>query len=142
MDEQDEGVITLAVKDSTTLYAGLQGGSIRIFDLLTLTVIRVLAVGEADILTIVTTEDGCLATSADGMLYKYSQSFMLQVNLRAHQGLALSCISSRDGTIAYTGGNDGTLRIWQFPTLPSASPTRSEALQGERGFPSLSQPEC
>jgi len=118
------------VRNSTTLYAGLQGGSLRIFDLHTLTLIRTLSIGDDDVLAIVVTDDGCLATTADGMLYLYSHSFMLEAAIKAHDGLALSCIAADGGKVVYTGGNDGALRIWHFETQQSKFPTRSEALQG------------
>lgn len=131
LEEEDDGVITLAVKNSTTLYAGLQGGSMQIFDLHTLCLIRTLAVGDADILSIVVTDDGCLATAADGMLYLYSHSFMLEAAIKAHDGLALSCTVAHGGRVVYTGGNDKTLKVWHFESQQSKQPTRSEALQGE-----------
>lgn len=132
LEEQDDGIITLAVKNGTTLYAGLQGGTMQIFDLHTLSLIRTLAVGDADILSIVVTDDGCLATTADGMLHVFSHSFMLEAAIKAHEGLALSCHSALGGRVVYTGGNDGTLKIWHFEKQQSKLPTRSEALQGDQ----------
>lgn len=131
LEEQDDGIIALALRNRTTLYAGLQGGSMRIFDLHTLTLIRTLSVGDADILAIVVTDDGCLATTADGMLYLYSHSFMLEASVKAHNGLTLSCMAAHGGRVVYTGGNDRSLRIWHFETQQGKLPTRSEALQGK-----------
>lgn len=76
------------------------------------------------------TDDGCLATTADGMLHVYSHSFMLEAAIKAHDGLALSCAAALGGKVVYTGGNDGAVRIWHFETQQSKLPTRSEALQG------------
>lgn len=102
----------------------------QIFDLNTLTLIRTLSTGDADVLGIVLTDDGCLATTADGMLYLFSHSFMLEAAIKAHEGLALTCTAANGGTVVYTGGNDSTLRLWHFEVQQNRLPTRSEAIQG------------
>lgn len=56
---------------------------------------------------------------------------MLESALQAHGDIALSCAASKDGAFLYSGGNDGTLKVWRGKTMEILSPTRSEAIQGK-----------
>jgi di- and tripeptidase len=144
-------VLSLAVKDNVTLFAGLQGGTIRIFDLTTFSTIRVLSSGPADVLALCIAGDSCLATTASGQLQvehicqarRYSQaadppiycktwnsSFTLIDSIQAHSEIALSCASSISGAYLYSGGNDATIKVWQAMSSNISKQVQSESLQG------------
>ena len=68
VDSEEVAVLALAVKDESTLYAGMQGGIVRVFDLATFTVIRNLSAGLGDILSLHISDRTCAATSSSGHL--------------------------------------------------------------------------
>lgn len=133
LEDQEEGVLALEVKDSTTLCASFQGGKIRIFDLATLTMLRTLSAGTEDVLSLARVGDACASTCADGSLQIWNRSFSLESSRSVHEGIALSCSASPDGQFIYTGGNDGTLKVWYRNSTQQALAQQSEALQGESG---------
>lgn len=131
LDEQEEGVLALEVKDSTTLYASFQGGKIRVFDLATFTMLRTLSAGSEDVLGLARAGDSCVSTCADGTLQIWNKAFSLESSRAVHDGIALSCSASTDGQYIYTGGNDGLLKVWYRNSSQQISAMQSEALQGE-----------
>jgi di- and tripeptidase len=132
LDEQEEGVLALEVKDSTTLYASFQGGKIRVFDLATFTMLRTLSAGSEDVLSLTRAGDSCISTCADGSLQVWNKAFSLESSRLIHDGIALSSSASCDGQFIYTGGNDGLLKVWYHNSSQKAAAMQSEALQGER----------
>lgn len=131
LDEQEEGVLALEVKDSTTLCASFQGGKIRVFDLATFTMLRTLSAGTEDVISLARLGDCCVSTCADGTLQIWNKAFSLESSRTVHSGIALSCSASCDGQFIYTGGNDGHMKVWYRSTPQSASVMQSEALHGK-----------
>lgn len=61
----------------------------------------------------------------------WNPSFLLETSQQAHEGIALCCTASADGQYIYTGGNDGTIKVWYSSQDAIASSLQSAALQGE-----------
>lgn len=67
--DEEAAVHALAVRQNTTLYAGEQGGAIKVWDLETLTCIRTLSGHRDDVLTMTVLPGGDLLSGcADGIL--------------------------------------------------------------------------
>lgn len=70
----------------------------------------------------------------------WSPAFLLDGTYHSHDGIALSSAVSADGTFIYTGGNDGTMKIWQIGS-GNQTIVQSDALEGNAqhlsrtGFP-------
>lgn len=163
LEEQADAVLALKARNDGTLLVGLQGGAIRVFDLLTSATIRTVATGTSDVMSISLFGAGFVAALASGDLQVrasclriciactsaqkppqthsahltsrcqfWSQAFLLESVVQAHKSIALCCLGTHDATSVLSGGNDGSLRLWQAKKPTGPSPLRSEALQGER----------
>lgn len=64
--DDEAAVHALAVRENTTLYAGEQGGAIRVWDLETLTCIRTLSGHREDVLTMTVLPGGDLFSGCAG----------------------------------------------------------------------------
>ncbi|KAL7005333.1 hypothetical protein EMMF5_005170 [Cystobasidiomycetes sp. EMM_F5] len=147
-EDDDCAVLSLASRDDATLFAGFQNGMIRVFDLHTGSGIRNLSATTDDIMSLSLLQDSCIATTSNGNLQLWSPAFLLDGTYHSHDGIALSSAVSADGTFIYTGGNDGTMKIWQIGS-GNQTIVQSDALEGRMfrlltefvAFPSISSSE-
>ncbi|GAA5844298.1 hypothetical protein JCM9279_001759 [Rhodotorula babjevae] len=130
-----DAVLTLAVRDNT-LFAGHQGGVIKVWDLDTLTCVRVLRPHQHDILTLSVLSTSLFSGSASGTLQRWDlRSFALVGEWDAHKSIVLSSevIGGEGRGLLLTGGNDASLKVWDVKEDGEASPARSHdhGFQGE-----------
>ncbi|KAK4046917.1 hypothetical protein OIO90_006399 [Microbotryomycetes sp. JL221] len=130
LESTSDAVLTVATRDST-VFAGHQGGVVKIWDLDTFTCVRNLRPHGHDILTLTVSGDFLYAGSGDGTVQRWDKAFNLVSSWTAHDGIALSsCITPttssnmssvattrrksrvRGGTKLLTGGNDNIVRLW------------------------------
>lgn len=134
----------------TTLFAGLQGGEVEVWDLETCTLVRTIRAHTDDVICLETCpESGLLFTAgADGRVHTWNRSFRCISRLQAHDGIVLSLAKVSDtpsgktretavrnqaqgGTVAsgqtskvaqlITGSSDNLIKIWDVvPIQPSA----------------------
>ncbi|GAA5873250.1 hypothetical protein JCM8547_008613 [Rhodosporidiobolus lusitaniae] len=125
-----DAILALAARDNT-VFAGHQGGIIRIWDLDTLTCIRVLKPYAHDILTLSVLSSSLFCGSADGTMQRWDPSFRLVHQWTAHDSIVLSSgVSFVRGNKLVTGGNDASVRVWDIAD-GDGSP---EAHYGGNGF--------
>ncbi|BGP20053.1 hypothetical protein JCM10213_003563 [Rhodosporidiobolus nylandii] len=115
-----DAVLALAVRDNT-VFAGHQGGIIRIWDLDTLTCVRVLRPHGHDILTLTVLPNALFAGCANGSIQRFDSSFRPVHQWDAHpgksatEGIVLSSeVSFVKGNKLVTGGNDASVRLWDI----------------------------
>ncbi|KAM0790317.1 hypothetical protein ACM66B_003203 [Microbotryomycetes sp. NB124-2] len=114
LDSTSDAVLAVATRDST-LFAGHQGGVIKIWDLDTFTCVRNLRPHSDDILTLTVSGDFLYSGSADGTIQRWNKAFNLAASWQAHDGIVLSSTSSRtsrNGRKFFSGGNDNVVRVW------------------------------
>lgn len=128
LHNSEGGVLTLAARQGT-LFAGLQGGCIDIWDLETWTLIRTLVAHDDDVLALCIRNRDLFSTSADGVVKRWDLSFRVAATWIAHEGIVLSCTTSNTHDGHYrllTGASDNLIKIWDVPpSLPSAVAPRS-----------------
>ncbi|GAA5984956.1 hypothetical protein JCM11641_005597 [Rhodosporidiobolus odoratus] len=128
-----DAVLALAVRDST-VFAGHQGGVIRVWDLDTLTCIRVLRPHDHDVLTLTVHSSSLFSGLADGSIQRWDSSFRLVHQWHAHDSIVLSSeISFAKGNKLITGGNDASVRVWDIAETDGSSQREGEGngFQGE-----------
>ncbi|GAA6048648.1 hypothetical protein JCM3770_001999 [Rhodotorula araucariae] len=129
-----DAVLALAVRDNT-LFAGHQGGVIKVWDLDTLTCVRVLRPHQHDILTLSVLSSSLFSGSANGTLQRFDlRSFALGGVWEAHRSIVLSSAvcGERKGWLL-TGGNDASLKVWDVKEDDEHSPSapHDHGFQGE-----------
>ncbi|TFY73639.1 hypothetical protein EWM64_g10374 [Hericium alpestre] len=154
---QHGAVLSLATREEL-VYAGCQDGYVKVWDTQTRTLVRTIIVHEnVDVLSLSVLHSDVYTFSANGQVNRYSDTFDCTASWRAHDGIILSSIISRDHN-AYrllTGGNDGAIKVWNIqpprasyhrdPTSPIgiASPENDVLIYALRKFvsiPSVSGP--
>ncbi|BGP11341.1 hypothetical protein JCM10049v2_007246 [Rhodotorula toruloides] len=130
--EDCDAVLALATKDNT-LFAGHQGGVVRVWDLDTLTCVRVLRPHEHDVLALSVLSSSLYAGCANGWIKQWDlRTFKLENAWEGHRSIVLSsevCGMGGGGWLL-TGGNDASLKIWDI----RAEDTKDSATPAERGF--------
>ncbi|KAN0064507.1 hypothetical protein ACQY0O_002135 [Thecaphora frezii] len=134
----------------STLFSGLQGGDVEVWDLETCTLVRTLRAHSDDVLALEACSfDGCLFTaSADGRIRRWDRSFRCTDDWLAHDGIVLSLAAVRQPSwppasqqpVAgrpqrprrvlqlVTGSSDDLIKIWNLPN-------RGGYEFGANGFP-------
>ncbi|GAA5875874.1 hypothetical protein JCM1840_002961 [Sporobolomyces johnsonii] len=114
LESNSDAVLALAARDNT-VFAGHQGGVIKIWDLDTLTCIRNLHPHSHDILTLSVLGDHLYSGGADGTIHRWDKSFKLVHRWKAHHNIVLSSETSfSKGKHLLTGGNDASLKVWDI----------------------------
>ncbi|KAJ9476237.1 putative di- and tripeptidase DUG2 [Pseudozyma hubeiensis] len=163
-----EGNAILALASwKTTLFSGLQGGEVEVWDLETCTLVRTIRAHADDVICLETCpESGLLFTAgADGKVHTWDRSFRCISRLQAHQGIVLSLAQVRSGlsdamqgaedafepdiagpaskvSQLVTGSSDNLIKIWDAVPLQlqtSSSSARQAPLSAlQRGADRLS----
>ncbi|EPQ29230.1 uncharacterized protein PFL1_02985 [Pseudozyma flocculosa PF-1] len=124
----------------STLFAGLQGGDVEVWDLETCTLVRTLRAHDDDVLALeACSYDGCLFTaSADGRIRRWDRSFRCTDQWKAHDGIILSLASIRQPVPPgqpnrprpvlqlVTGSSDDLIKIWNLPQRDGGAGRSSE----------------
>ncbi|GAA5998967.1 glutamine amidotransferase subunit DUG2 [Rhodotorula paludigena] len=124
LSSECDAVLALASRDNT-LFAGHQGGVIKVWDLDTLTCVRVLRPHEHDILTLSVLSSSLYSGSANGTLQRWDlRTFKLVHEWEAKCSIVLSSETRKKGSgddgkgWLLTGGNDASLKVGElFHTL-------------------------
>ncbi|CDW98290.1 hypothetical protein [Sporisorium scitamineum] len=131
----------------TTLFSGLQGGEVEVWDLETCTLVRTIRAHTDDVICLETCpESGLLFTAgADGKVHTWDRSFRCISRVQAHDGIVLSLAKVRSvagvapdavGDVPeqrqtskvsqlITGSSDNLIKIWD--TVPARLPTTHSA---------------
>jgi len=108
-------VLSLAIRDDTLLYAGLQDGEIVIWDLETFACIRTINIHEADVMTMSVLGGDVYTSGADGRVLRLDEAFDCTAAFDAHSGTVLDCYVikgvKRDGWDLITAGNDAFVKV-------------------------------
>ena len=113
LTSSDDGILTMIHIDSL-LYTGCVSGTINLWDLDTLQLIRSVKAHKTDILSLAGIGDFAFSGSAKGFLKKWDvvRGFECVNQWQAHSGTVLSSIVG--GKKLITGGNDCFLSIWDM----------------------------
>ncbi|KAG9028121.1 hypothetical protein FS842_004810, partial [Serendipita sp. 407] len=133
----DSGVLSLVVRNGT-IYAGCQGGHIKVWDLETKTLIRTLIAdsppenvgtgASADILSLSIIGGVLYACMGNGWCQSWSSNFQSIGFWKAHDGIVLSSVGTlpagqveSSSTVLFaTGGADANIQLWSVE-VPSGS---------------------
>ncbi|KDN43426.1 Zn-dependent exopeptidase [Tilletiaria anomala UBC 951] len=162
LHNSEAGVLALATWQST-LFAGLQGGHVDVWDLETLTVLRTLKAGSDDVLSLSALRASGLKGSssvmftacADGTVKRFDARFRCTAEWKAHDGVVLCSViamrpvsqqASSSHCLAtearlLTGGSESLLKIWNISSknsLCSQVPTSAAHAILGTSFESLS----
>ncbi|EIN12463.1 Zn-dependent exopeptidase [Punctularia strigosozonata HHB-11173 SS5] len=116
-----QGAVLSIVTRGDTIFAGLQGGSVVVWDLETKTLVRTVFVQEnVDVLALSLLHSDLYTCSANGEVQRWSASFDRTASWNAHDGIILSSViiqrhKSEDDGSGYalvTGANDGYIKVW------------------------------
>lgn len=132
LSASDDGVLTMTRIDSL-LYAGCISGTINLWDLDTLQLIRSVKAHKADVLSLSGIGGFAFSGSANGYLKNWDLSYSLQKSCfnisrgfecknqwQAHSGIVLS--STIGGTRLITGGSDCHLAVWDISASVPSEP--------------------
>ncbi|KAH9829631.1 Zn-dependent exopeptidase [Rhodofomes roseus] len=127
------GAVLAVVVRGETVYAGCQDGHLKVWDLETRTLVRVLITSEnVDILSLSMLKSDLYVCLANGEMQRWSAQFEHTASWKAHTGIVLTSIVTRlgapaaaddrpplDGTpdnakfALVTGANDDQMKIWE-----------------------------
>ncbi|GAA5842241.1 hypothetical protein JCM3766R1_005079 [Sporobolomyces carnicolor] len=139
LESSSDAVLALAGRDNT-LFAGHQGGVIKIWDLDTLTCIRTLRPHSLDILNLTTIGDHLYSGASNGTIQRWDRSFKLVHEWQAHDKIVLSSEASfMLGKHLLTGGSDAALKVWDIRD-EDHSIEREPLQHGFQGSPTLLPP--
>ncbi|GAA6010624.1 hypothetical protein JCM11491_002998 [Sporobolomyces phaffii] len=114
LESASDAVLALASRDNT-LFAGHQGGVIKIWDLDTLTCVRTLHPHSLDILSLTVLGDHLYSGASNGTVQRWDRSFQLVHEWQAHDDIVLSSQASFTfGKHLLTGGSDASLKVWDI----------------------------
>ncbi|EUC63300.1 beta-ala-his dipeptidase [Rhizoctonia solani AG-3 Rhs1AP] len=116
-EETDEdiggAVLALVVRDGT-IFAGGQAGRVAVWDVETLTLVRVLVAAEGvDVLSLSVLGQDLYACTADGYVHRWSSTFQHTAVYHAHSGIILSSIAIASSGVLVTGAGDSSVKIWE-----------------------------
>jgi di- and tripeptidase len=140
LSASDDGVLTMTYIDSL-LYTGCISGTINLWDMDTMQLIRSVRAHQSDVLSLSGIGGFAFSGSGRGYLKKWDLSYTLQwgrgANCRrgfecikqwhAHSGVVLS--STIGGKRLITGGNDNYLAIWDISSCVPQEPKEETGSQ-------------
>ncbi|ORY68046.1 hypothetical protein BCR35DRAFT_294767 [Leucosporidium creatinivorum] len=150
--ESSSGDAVLAVAGrENTVFAGHQGGVVKVWDLDTFTCVRTLRPHHHDILTLTLlgppSSPTLFSGASDGTIQRWDRGFNLVQSWEGHQGIVLASTSTGGaglgaggggfGRRLLTGGSDNVLKIWDFPDEENSalmSPGGETGEEVNRGF--------
>ena len=111
-DNLPGAVHSFAVRDSL-LYAGLQHGDIKVWDLETGACIRSIHAHEEDVLTLSVLGDDVYTAAVNGRVLRFDGGFDCTAAWAAHSGIILSStiVKSKDRYELITAGNDSYVKV-------------------------------
>ncbi|BGP27612.1 hypothetical protein JCM10295v2_006586 [Rhodotorula toruloides] len=130
--EDCDAVLALATRDNT-LFAGHQGGVVRVWDLDTLACVRVLRPHEHDVLALSVLSSSLYAGCANGWIKQWDlRTFKLEQAWEGHKSIVLSSEGCKTGGGGWllTGGNDACVKIWDI----RAEGGNNSTTPADRGF--------
>ncbi len=110
-------VLSLANRDSL-LFAGLQGGHVKVWDLETRSCVRTILAQRDDVLTMVVFGQDLYTAAADGLVMRFNESFDCSGTFQAHAGAIFSSVGTKDASnrpLVITAGDDSRIKIWSLP---------------------------
>ncbi|POY70603.1 hypothetical protein BMF94_6381 [Rhodotorula taiwanensis] len=138
LESEYDAVLAFAARDNT-LFAGHQGGVIKVWDLDSLTCVRILRPHKHDILALSVIASSLFSSSANGSVQRWDlRTFRLAGEWKAHDNIVLASDvrtlrRSRTQGWLLTGGNDATVKIWDVRDEDVTSPLSplDRGFQGE-----------
>ena len=122
LESGDSSILSLAL-NRLLLYAGCLEGEVKVWDLESRQLVRVVKADESDILTVSIGRGITFVGAANGQC-KAFERHRPRTEWKAHNGLVLtSAVTKFDNkTYLVTGGNDGRIAIWDLQNLSSTTP--------------------
>ncbi|KAG0655005.1 hypothetical protein C6P46_001294 [Rhodotorula mucilaginosa] len=138
LESEYDAVLAFAARDNT-LFAGHQGGVIKVWDLDSLTCVRILRPHNHDILALSVLSSSLFSSAANGTVQRWDlRTFRLGGEWLAHDNIVLASDvrtlrRSRTQGWLLTGGNDATVKIWDVRDDDVTSPLSplDRGFQGE-----------
>ncbi|KAG8893744.1 hypothetical protein FRC01_013378, partial [Tulasnella sp. 417] len=142
------GVLSIITRNGN-IYAGCQGGHVKIWDIETKTLVRtIIAQENVDILSLSMTDGELYTCAAGGCIQRFSPTFDKTGCWRGHSGTVLTSIivpSRHDGKKAadgqrdlITGGSDNNIKVWAIrqPSAQKPGSSLPETTLSHRSVPS------
>ncbi|PWN53660.1 WD40 repeat-like protein [Violaceomyces palustris] len=145
------GEAVLAIASwKNTLFKGLQGGDIEVWDLETCTLIRTLKAHDDDVLCLHATDAHLYSAGAEGTVKRWDRSFKTTDSWSAHDGIILSLATIKPSEVGevgahllkhrtverlVTGSSDNLIKIWDMPEKSKGTTNNSTPTLSSRKLP-------
>lgn len=123
-DELPGATLSLTYRDSL-LFAGIQGGQIKVWDLETRSCIRSILAHNSDVMSMAIAGTELYAAGADGMMIRFDSSFDCTATFQAHQFSILSTLmlQQEGGQYSLISAGKRFVKLWNLPRGESAEVT-------------------
>lgn len=124
------GAVFSLVSRDDLLFAGLQDGTIKVWDLETKACIRTILAHKSDVLSMSLVGTDLYTASAEGQILRFDASFDCTATFQAHSGAILSTVVvpiNEDRFEFITAGHDAYVKLWRLPRMNSRSASAQSA---------------
>lgn len=128
-------VFSLGSRDDL-LFAGLQNGQVKVWDMETKACIRTILAHSSDVLSLALVGTDLYTASAEGQVLRFDASFDCTATFQAHSGAILSTFImpiNEDRFELITAGHDAYVKLWRLPRTPGSASQSTDINMGADG---------
>ncbi|GHJ86794.1 hypothetical protein NliqN6_3196 [Naganishia liquefaciens] len=122
------GAVFCLVSREDLLFAGLQNGQVKVWDMETKACIRTILAHSSDVLSLALVGTNLYTASAEGQILRFDATFDCTATFQAHSGAILSTIImpiNEDRFELITAGHDAYVKLWRLPRTTSEPASHS-----------------
>jgi di- and tripeptidase len=130
------GAVFCLVSRDDLLFAGLQNGQVKVWDMETKACIRTILAHSSDVLSMTLVGTDLYTASAEGQILRFDASFDCTATFQAHSGAILSTFVmplNEDRFELITAGHDAYVKLWRLPRTSGAASQSADINVGADG---------